>query len=107
MILFIQLSTSAVLMPCLGEVKLPIKNGIPQFQQASPRRLAKCRSPPLTEWRGAFSASWLLCPSLEMQECWRARAYVVLGGIQHHSHLLSCSCNLAISLRQYEKLSDL
>lgn len=41
MINFIPLSTSAVLMPCLGVVRLPIKNGVPQFQQANSWGLSK------------------------------------------------------------------
>ena len=82
-------------------VRLPIKNGIPQFQQASPRGLAKCWSPPLI---GGWGPSQLPEPVhfSKGQGMLQSMNNCTLDGIHHYSHLQTNTVFIMIRLSSQE-----
>lgn len=85
MISFIQLSTSAVLMPCAGVVKSSIKDGVLQSQQANPWGLAKPSFDRMMRDPSRLPDN--LCISPKAKESWRAWTNFILGGIHLYPHL--------------------
>lgn len=84
---FTQLSTSAVFTPGWGVVRLPITNGLSEFQQARPGGLAKCWSPPLIAWRGALPSCLAPVHFSQGQGMLKSMDHRILGGIHHYPHL--------------------